>query len=258
MAHEPGIEIVMLRPAGKSGRSCAGPIASSLISIIVPTLDEDDTVVATLEPLQPWRGRGIEIIVIDGGSHDNTVEVARPLADLLDVARRGRAAQMNAGATFARGDVLLFLHADTRLPPEFTELIRNALADRNRVWGRFNARINSPNPILWVVSRMMDVRSHCSGIATGDQALFVRRSAFDRIGGFPEIPLMEDIAFSKALKRLSWPARICVPVVTSSRRWESHGILRTIVLMWSLRWAYFRGADPARLAERYGSGGRDG
>ncbi|MGE0751303.1 MAG: TIGR04283 family arsenosugar biosynthesis glycosyltransferase [Variibacter sp.] len=220
------------------------------ISIIVPTLNERETIVGALTPLQRLRGKSIEIVVIDGRSADDTIELARPLADRVEISRRGRAAQMNTGALLARGDVLLFLHADTRLPPDFITLIQRAL-DGGRAWGRFNVRIDSRRLLLRIVARMMNARSRLSGIATGDQAIFVRRGDCERIGGFPDIPLMEDIALSKSLKRLSWPAVIPVPVLTSARRWERDGIVKTIILMWSLRWAYFWGADPAGLAIRY-------
>jgi rSAM/selenodomain-associated transferase 2 len=159
---------------------------------------------------------------------------------------------MNAGAAIARGNVLLFLHADTRLPGGAVELIRAGLNYGHRAWGRFDVRIDSRNPVLWVVARMMNLRSRWTGIATGDQAIFVRRTDFERIGGFPDVPLMEDIALSRALRRLSPPAYISMPVITSARRWQRHGVLRTILLMWRLRFAYSRGADPADLAISYG------
>lgn len=236
---------------GDSGSCTAGATDANVISIIVPTLNEERTIVGALTPLQPLRGRHIEIIVIDGGSADRTIDRARTLADRIAVANRGRAAQMNAGATLARGEVLLFLHSDTRLPQRFVELIHHRLSQPVRTWGRFDAKIDSRHPIFWIVSRMMNARSRWSGIATGDQAIFVRRVEFERLGGFPVIPLMEDIALSKALKRNSWPARISAPVITSARRWEQHGVLNTIFLMWRLRWAYFRGVDPADLAGKY-------
>ena len=159
---------------------------------------------------------------------------------------------MNAGAVVARGDVLLFLHADTRLPRSGIHIIREALSHGGRIWGRFDVRIDSRNPVLWLVARLMNLRSRWSGIATGDQAIFVRRTDFDRVGGFPDIPLMEDIALSRKLRRINPPVCISTPVITSGRRWERHGIMRTIFLMWRLRLAYFGGADPADLAASYG------
>lgn len=237
---------------GHDGTLRAQPSSIGLISIIVPTLNEQEAIAGTLMPLQPLRGKSIEVIVTDGGSTDRTLELARPLADRVQVARRGRAVQMNVGAALARGEVLLFLHADTRLPLGFDELIRGALSRRGRAWGRFDTQIDSRNPILWIVACMMNTRASYSGIATGDQAIFARRADFERIGGFPAIPLMEDIALSKAMKRISWPAHIPTRVVTSARRWEQYGALNTILLMWRLRWAYFRGVDPAKLAAKYG------
>ena len=231
-------------------RDALPPSRPTSISIIVASLNERETIAGTLAPLQGLRGKSLEIILVDGGSTDTTIELARPLVDHTEISRRGRAAQMNSGAVLARGDVLLFLHADTWLPPGFIELIHGALGG-GRAWGRFNARIDFSNLILRIVTRLMNTRSRLSGIATGDQAIFVRRDEYERLGGFPEIPLMEDIAMSRSLKRISWPAVIAVPVVTSARRWEGQGVVKTIVLMWSLRWAYFWGADPAKLAIRY-------
>lgn len=226
--------------------------AMAMVSIIIPALNEAATIVATLTSLQRWRGRAAEIIVVDGGSTDDTAALAKPLADHVVTARRGRASQMNAGAAIAQGDVLLFLHADTQLPADGVERARAALARGDRVWGRFDVRISSRRPGLWLVARTMNLRSRLSGIATGDQAMFVRRREFDMVGGFPDIPLMEDIALSQALRRLSWPACLAAPAVTSGRRWERRGLLRTIWLMWRLRLAYYLGADPSDLAVRYG------
>ena len=214
-------------------------------------------IVPTLAPLQRSRGRDTEIILVDGGSTDETVRLARPLCDRIETARRGRASQMNAGSAAAQGDVLLFLHADTRLSEGFTEQIRDAFAGTARVWGRFDVRIDSQRPALQIVARMMNVRSCWSGIATGDQAIFVRRRDFEAVGGFPDIPIMEDIAFSRAMRRRSWPICLSTPVVTSARRWERRGIVATVFLMWRLRFAYFLGADPADLAVAYGYGPRD-
>jgi rSAM/selenodomain-associated transferase 2 len=174
------------------------------------------------------------------------------LADAVIEAPHGRASQMNAGAARAFGDVLLFLHADTRLPPNADRLILEGLAYSDRGWGRFDVTIATRHPLLKVAAWLMNRRSRLTGIATGDQAIFVRRDVFQSCGGFPEISLMEDIALSAALKRTGRP--LCLPhrVVTSARRWEQQGIVRTILRMWRLRLAYFLGADPARLAEQYG------
>jgi len=201
---------------------------------------------AALEALAPLRARGHEVIVADGGSSDGTAELAAPLCDRLLTAPRGRALQMNAGARRARGDALLFLHADSFLPVRADELVFGALQDR--VWGRFDVVIEGRAPLISSIGFAMNVRSRLSGIATGDQALFVRREAFP---GFPEIALMEDIEFSKRMKRLGRPACLRAKVRTSGRRWEARGVLRTIGLMWRLRIAYFLGAHPDDLARRY-------
>ncbi len=219
------------------------------LSVIVPVLDEAAGIAAALADLQPMRARGSEIIVVDGGSRDDTVRIARPLADRVIDAPRGRAAQMNAGAAAAAGDALLFLHADTRLPASADELVAGALVRRQ--WGRFDVRIDSEHPLLAVVAFMMNLRSRVTGIATGDQAMFATRTAFEKAGGFPAIPLMEDVALSKRLRRAGAPARLRARATTSARRWENAGVLRTIVLMWRLRLLYWFGADPARLARLY-------
>jgi rSAM/selenodomain-associated transferase 2 len=228
------------------------------LSIIVPVLDEARGIAEALAALAPCRGRGAEVIVVDGGSSDGTAELARPLADRVIASRRGRAAQMNAGAEIAKGDVLLFLHADTRLPPHADELVLDGLAPSGWQWGRFDVRIEGRNPLLALVASLMNWRSQLTGIATGDQAIFVRRETFATAGGYPEIPLMEDVALSKRLKRRGRPLCLAARVTTSGRRWERQGVLRTIVLMWRLRLAYFLGAEPAALARRYGYLPRDG
>jgi len=220
------------------------------LTIIVPVLDEAAIIVGALQALKPLRACGAEIIVVDGGSGDGTPELAEPLADRVTAAPRGRGAPMNAGATLGSGDALLFLHADTRLPEHADRLIAAAL--QRRAWGRFDLRIAGRHPLLAVVARMINWRSRLTGIATGDQAIFVSREAFLAVGGFPDLPLMEDIAMSRRLKRLCRPFCIATPVVTSGRRWEHHGVIRTIVLMWRLRLAYYFGVAPARLALRYG------
>jgi rSAM/selenodomain-associated transferase 2 len=189
--------------------------------------------------------------VVDGGSGDDTVERARLLADHVLTAPRGRAAQMNAGAAAAKGTMLLFLHADTRLPDDADRLIRDALARSGRQWGRFDLRFDSGG-WLRLVAWMMNWRSRLTGISTGDQALFVTRWAFDDVGGFPQIALMEDVALSARLKQVSRPVALRARVTASGRRWRKHGVWRTILLMWRLRLAYFFGADPKRLAKTYG------
>ncbi|MBA2246473.1 MAG: TIGR04283 family arsenosugar biosynthesis glycosyltransferase [Gemmatimonadetes bacterium] len=225
--------------------------ATPHLSIIVPALNEAAGIRATLEPLQPLRARGHEVIVVDGGSEDATVALAQPLADRVLVAGRGRARQMNAGAQEARGEVLLFLHADTLLPPEADRRVLEELARSSRGWGRFDLRLTGRHPLLRLTARLIGLRSRLTGMATGDQAIFVRRDWFEQAGGFPEIPLMEDLALSRALKRRGRPLCLHERVTTSSRRWEERGILRTVLLMWRLRLAYYRGADPHDLARRY-------
>lgn len=220
------------------------------LSIIMPVLNEAGLIAAALTRLQPLRKQGAELIVVDGGSDDGTPERAEPLADRLIHASKGRAAQMNAGARAATGEILLFLHADTRLPEEADRILAAAFA-AGAVWGRFDVRLSGGHPLFRVVAALMNERSRLTGIATGDQAMFVTREAFERVGGFPEIPLMEDIALSKALKRLARPVCLHDRVVASSRRWEERGILRTILLMWELRLRYFLGADPRDLVRRY-------
>lgn len=221
------------------------------LSVIVPVLDEAGGIVAALAALAPLRARGAEVVVADGGSRDTTVALAAPLADAIVTAPRGRGSQMNAGAAVATGDVLVFLHADTRLPADADTLIRDGLERTGRVWGRFDVRIAGTHPLLRVIAAMMNLRSRLTGIATGDQAIFVTWAPFG--AGFPDIALMEDIAISRRLKRIGPPLCIAAgPVVTSGRRWERHGVVRTIVLMWSLRLAYWLGASPDWLARRYG------
>ena len=218
------------------------------LSIVLPVLDEAQRIGAALEALAPLRERGHEVIVADGGSTDGTLQLAEGRCDRLVAGARGRALQMNAGAGAATGDVLLFLHADTRLPARADDFIFVALA--TSLWGRFDVEIEGRHRLLKVIACAMNARSRLTGIATGDQAIFVRRDAF---AGYPEIPLMEDIALSKQMKRRAAPACLHARVTTSGRRWESRGVLRTIVLMWRLRLLYFLGARPERLARLYES-----
>ena len=221
------------------------------LSIIMPVLDEAAQIVEGLERLQVLRAKGVELIVVDGGSADGATALALALADRVIVAPRGRARQMNAGVAASQAPVLLFLHADSRLPPNALQAILTAVS-AGAAWGRFDVRIDGRHPLLRIVERMMNWRSRLTGIATGDQAIFVRREAFDMAGGYADLPLMEDITLSAALRRLAPPACLREVVLTSGRRWEKHGVLRTILLMWWLRAAFFLGADPAGLALRYG------
>ncbi len=220
------------------------------LSIVLPALDEAAGIEATLQALEPLRARGVEIVLADGGSGDGTPALAAPWVDAVLQAPRGRALQMNAGAAAARGAVLLFLHADTRLPALADLQVLRAVAGGAR-WGRFDVRIEGRPAMLRVVATLMNLRSRLSGIATGDQAIFVTREAFDRVGGFPVQPLMEDIELSRRLKRLSRPACLRERASTSGRRWEQRGVWRTIFLMWRLRWRYWRGESPSRLAQAY-------
>jgi len=219
------------------------------LSIIVPALNEAAGIERALGPLQPLRARRHEVIVVDGGSDDATRRLALPLADRVLRAPRGRALQMNAGAACAQGEGLVFLHADTQLPEAADRAVAAALGESP--WGRFDVRIVGRSPLLGVVAWAMNLRSRLTGIATGDQAIFVRRTVFESLGGYAAIPLMEDVELSRRLRAIGRPACLEARVATSARRWEARGVLRTIALMWRLRLAYWLGADPARLAERY-------
>ncbi len=224
------------------------------LAIIIPVLNEATTIEATLARLAPLRERGVAVIVADGGSTDGTPVRAAPLADHIVSSPRGRALQMNAGArsdSAAGADVLLFLHADTLLPQEADRIVLRALATSGRCWGRFDVTLDAPGVSLRVIATMMNWRSRLTGIATGDQAIFVERSAFLALDGFAPLPLMEDIDFCRRAKRLAPPVALRERVITSARRWQQRGVWRTVALMWWLRLAYFFGADPARLAQRY-------
>ena len=221
------------------------------LSIVLPVLNEAAIIAPALARLQPLRERGAEVIVADGGSRDQTPALALPLADAVIRAATGRASQMNAGAAQARGEVLLFLHADTELPDGADALILENVLRTGALWGRFDVRLSGSHPLLRLVERMMNWRSRLTGICTGDQAIFVTRDAFAGTGGFPEQQLMEDIAFSRRMKRLGPPLCLRPAAVTSSRRWERSGMLRTVLLMWRLRLLYFLGADPGELARSY-------
>ena len=221
------------------------------LSIIIPALDEAEHIVATLDSLQPLRRRGVEIIVADGGSSDNTANLARERADQVLTVPAGRARQMNAGAAAARGEILCFVHADSRMPEGADGLIVDGLSRSRRSWGRVDVSIAGTHPMLRVIAQLMNWRSRLTGIATGDQGLFLTRSLFEAAGRFPEIALMEDISLTRQLKRYSPPLCIAHRLTTSGRRWEKHGVWRTMLLMWRLRLAYFFGADPDRLARQY-------
>ena len=221
------------------------------ISVIIPALNEAESIVETLERLQPLREEGHEVILVDGGSSDQTLELSEPLVDKALTSKPGRARQMNSGAVMAENEVLLFLHADTQLPNDATQQIDDVLKQFMRVWGRFDLNLSGDRSMFRIIERMINLRSCITGVATGDQAIFVRRGVFELSGGYAEIPLMEDVELSKFLRTISKPCCISSPVVTSSRRWEEHGVFKTIGLMWKLRFLYFIGVDPARLADSY-------
>jgi rSAM/selenodomain-associated transferase 2 len=221
------------------------------LSIIIPVLNEAETLVSRLAALQGLRAGGVEAIVVDGGSADDSAGRSLPFADRVITAPRGRGRQMNAGAEQATGEVLLFLHADTVLPDSATERIEEVM-EGGAHWGRFDVRIEGASIMLPVVAALMNMRSRLTGIATGDQAIFITREAFARVGGFPDIPLMEDIAFSSAMRRIARPACLAEKVTTSGRRWEKHGVWRTILTMWWLRLRFWLGVSPQTLAREYG------
>jgi rSAM/selenodomain-associated transferase 2 len=219
------------------------------ISIIMPALNETDSIEHTLVSIRALN-LGAEVIVIDGGSTDNTRELAKPLAHQLLHTDRGRARQMNAGAQAASGDYLLFLHADTELTPQAATQLQRTL-EHKPIWGRFDVRISGDHHMLAIIAFMMNWRSRLTGIATGDQAIFLRREVFESMGGFADQPLMEDIELSRKLLKRSRPVCLKGPVITSGRRWQQHGVWATIVLMWRLRWRYWRGASAEQLAREY-------
>lgn len=229
----------------------AGAPPSAHLTMIIPVLNECSVIARLLASLAQFRDRGVEIVVVDGGSKDGTLTAAGPGADQLIVAPCGRARQMNAGAAVAHAPVLLFLHADTRLPPNPDELILKGLAATGLEWGRFDIRIEGSSRWLPFVAWLMNLRSRVTGIATGDQAMFVTRYAFDALGGFPDQALMEDVELSSRLLRRGRPVCLRPPAVTSGRRWAARGVWRTIVLMWSIRLLYFFGVAPDRLARLY-------
>lgn len=223
----------------------------SSLAIIIPVLNEQSCLGITLRALQAVRRRGHELIVVDGGSDDDTPRLCGALVDQCLHSERGRAVQMNAGARAASADTLLFLHADT-LPPENIDRLISVALGGQPGWGRFDIRLSGRQPLLRLVERLMNLRSRLSGIATGDQGLFVSRVWFERVGGYPDIALMEDIVLSKRLKRLARPHCLSVRLITSSRRWEQQGVIRTVLKMWWLRAAFFCGVPAHHLAKQYG------
>ncbi|WP_240538689.1 TIGR04283 family arsenosugar biosynthesis glycosyltransferase [Halomonas sp. SH5A2] len=219
------------------------------LSIVIPVLNEAAALAHHLTALPSLGSQGIEIIVVDGGSSDNSAGIATPLADRVLSGPSGRALQMNLGAQHATAPALLFLHADTYLPDDAVEQITQAL--ERHAWGRFAIKLSGRSRWLPVVSWMMNRRSRLTGIATGDQGIFVRADTFKAVGGFPEQPLMEDIELSKRLKRVSHPACLTAKVISSGRRWDQFGAWQTICLMWRLRYRYWRGVSATQLAKEY-------
>jgi rSAM/selenodomain-associated transferase 2 len=221
-----------------------------LLSVVIPVWREAETIESSLSGLQSLRSQGYEVIVVDGGSDDTTASLAKPLCDQVIVSDRGRAVQMNAGAAVSSGNILLFLHVDTRLPSSALDHLA-VFAASSFVWGRFDVRLSGQRRLFRVISWFMNRRSRLTGIATGDQSIFVRRTVFEELGGFSLIPLMEDVDLCSRLKRFSQPFCISDPVVTDSRRWQKHGPWRTVFLMWRIRWRYWRGESPEKLAKLY-------
>lgn len=221
------------------------------ISIIVPVLNEREALQRNLPLLQGVREGGHEVIVVDGGSADDSVTVASTLADYVIHSNAGRAHQMNAGAAVAHGEILLFLHIDTELPAGSMALVQESLRRLTAVWGRFDVRLSGSRRVFRIIEALINLRSRVSGVATGDQAIFVRSARFRQVGGFPDLPLMEDVALSKTLRRIASPICLRLRVTTSSRRWEQHGVVRTVLLMWWLRLLYFCGIAPQKLHDMY-------
>ena len=220
------------------------------LSIIIPVFNEAENIATTLTQLQSYRKQGHEVIVVDGGSKDNTIDCIADMSDKLLISKPGRAMQMNIGAEQADGEVLVFLHADTFLPDDADDLIVDAVTQGYQ-WGRFNVQLSGQHILFRIIETMMNWRSCLTAIATGDQVIFVRRTLFGQAGGYPEIKLMEDIELSKQLKHFEKPACIKKRVLTSSRKWENNGILKTVLLMWKLRLLYFFGASPDKLFSQY-------
>ena len=220
-------------------------------SIIIPVLNEAIHLPVQLAELQKWRQAGHEIIVVDGGSDDASVAIASPLVDQIITSKKGRAVQMNNGAARASNRWLVFLHVDTFFSDTAMSSLQAVFFRKDVKWGRFNVRLSEGSPLLKLVSTLMNIRSRITGIATGDQVMFIRKSVFEQVGGFPDIALMEDISLSGKLKKIASPYCVKEFVTSSSRRWQKHGVVKTILMMWSLRLRYFFGASPVVLAERY-------
>ncbi|MFU8882650.1 MAG: TIGR04283 family arsenosugar biosynthesis glycosyltransferase [Rhodobacterales bacterium] len=229
--------------------SCAPKLRLPTISVIIPVYNEAAVIQQVLQALT--RDAEVEVIVVDGGSHDGTADLAAGLADKVIHTAPGRARQMNAGLAATTGEIVLFLHADTTLPPNALADLRQIAVPGVAIWGRFDVEIEGRSPLLPVVAAFMNLRSRFSGVATGDQAIFVLRKTMDQIGGVPDIAIMEDVALSKTLKRLGPPLCLRSKVRTSGRRWDTNGALRTITTMWIMRLLYVCGTSPDRLARFY-------
>jgi rSAM/selenodomain-associated transferase 2 len=220
------------------------------LSVIVPVINEEMNLSRIAGCLRSVIEQGHEVIIVDGGSTDNTLTIAYDITDTIIISKKGRALQMNNGASVASGDVVLFLHADTLLPENVAEIISDVYVGEN-FWGRFDVRLSNEKYVYRLIECMMNMRSSLTSIVTGDQAMFFEKNLFDRIGGFPEIALMEDVEISRQLKKISKPVRLKSKVVTSSRRWETNGVVATVLLMWKLRLYYFFGVSPEKLSQMY-------
>lgn len=220
------------------------------ISIIVPVLNEEPNLHAISSHLQSIIRQGHEVIIVDGGSTDNTLAVSYDVTDKVISSRAGRARQMNNGAAIATGNILLFLHVDTFLPDNAIESI-SQLSEKENYWGRFNVRLSSSRPVFRLIESFINIRSCLTSIATGDQAIFIDKKLFDTVGGYPEIDLMEDIEISRQLRQIAKPVCVKKAVTTSSRRWEKNGVVSTVLLMWRLRLYYFFGVSPEKLSRLY-------
>lgn len=218
------------------------------IAFIIPVLNEQDRIATVLSRLRA-SFPGSELIVVDGGSVDRTVPEAMPLCTRLLMGEAGRANQMNLGGRATGADYLCFLHADS-MPQLSNDRLQEYFATRP-LWGFFQVRLDGTSAAFRVIEWFMNWRSRLTAVATGDQMLFLQRAVFEQTGGFDPIPLMEDVAYSKRLRRLARPLVIAEPVVTSSRRWQQRGVLRTVLSMWGLRLAYFAGVSPRRLWQYY-------
>ena len=219
------------------------------VSIIIPVLNEENSIKELLQQLQAYRQQGHEVIVVDGGSTDKTITISELLSDKVITSEAGRALQMNNGATQSRHEILWFLHADTIIPENAIEQIQQVLNKSD--WGRFNVKLSGSHILFRIIGTMINIRSCVSGIATGDQGIFVKRKIFESIKGYSNIPLMEDVNLSRKLKKLSKPVCLKDILITSSRRWEENGILATVFLMWKLRFLYWFGVSADKLVVQY-------